>query len=118
MSDRADDESPSTEGELLADAPSFVRTYVATFVLRVLGAVAFVGGCAVALLARTAGAGLVVAGAALLIGGSVASVVSGYRVLRSAGYPRYPAWARSRPWSTVSLGRYREYRALLGRSAR
>jgi hypothetical protein len=112
MSDRADDEPPATEGELF-DAPAFARTYVVTFVLRVVGAAAFVGGCAIALITRAAGAVLVVGGAAALIVGSVASTVGAYRVLRSAGYDRYLAWSRSRPWASASLGRYREYRATL-----
>jgi len=110
MSDGTDGGLPVGEGELF-DAPAFARTYVVTFVLRILGAAAFVGGCAVALITRSAGALLVVGGAVALIVGSVASTVSAYRVLRSAGYGRSLAWSRSRPWSAVSLGRYREYRA-------
>jgi hypothetical protein len=114
MSDAADDDPqwPSSEADLFDD-PTFARTYVATFVLRVAGTIAFVGGCGIALLDRRAGGVFVVAGAALLVVGSVASSVSAYRVLSPLGYGSFAAWSRSRPWASASLSRYREYRELL-----
>ena len=110
----ADDDPqwPSSEADRF-DAPEFARTYVATFVLRVAGAIAFVGGCGLALLSRPAGGVFVVAGAVALVVGSVASSVSAYRVLSPLGYGWFAAWTRARPWAGVSLSRYREYRELL-----
>jgi hypothetical protein len=95
------------------DTPTFARTYVVTFVLRVAGAIAFVGGCGLALLTRPAGGVFVVAGAAALVVGSVASSVSASRILRSWGYAWFPAWSASRPWAAMSLSRYRDYRQML-----
>jgi hypothetical protein len=95
------------------DSPTFARTYVVTFVMRVAGAIAFVGGCGLAFLTRRGGGVLIVAGAVALVVGTVASSVSASRVLRSSGFAWFPAWSRSRPWAAASLGRYREYRRLL-----
>jgi hypothetical protein len=95
------------------ETPGFARTYVITFVIRVAGAVAFVGGCGLAFITRPGGAVFVVSGAAALIVGSGVCSVSAYRVARSLGQDRYSSWVLSRPWSSPSLDRYRAYRALL-----
>lgn len=97
----------------LFDEPAYARTYVATFVMKVSGAIAFVGGCALAFVTRPGGAVFIVAGAAALVVGSVLSSVSAYRVLKPLGYGWYAAWSRSRPWSSASLSRYRGYQELL-----
>jgi hypothetical protein len=99
------------------DTPVFARTYVVTFVVRVVGTVAFVGGCGLAFLTRPGGAVFVVSGAAALIIGSVVCNVSAYRVARSLRQDRYSSWMLSRPWSSMSLERYRGYRTLLSDEA-
>src|SRR3954451_18604155 len=105
MSDELDDD-PRWPSRDPFDSPAFARTYVATFVVRVAGTIAFVGGCGLAFLTRRGGGVLIVAGAVALVAGSVASSVSASRVLTAAGYSWFPAWTRSRPWAVVSLSRY------------
>ena len=107
-----DPQGPANEAERF-DSLRFARTYVVTFVMRVAGAIAFVGGCGLALLTRRGGGVFVVAGAVALMVGSAASSVSAYRVLSPVGYGWFAAWSRSRPWSSASLSRYRAYRELL-----
>jgi hypothetical protein len=112
--EREDDEPPyGWDDADPFDTPAFARTYVVTCVVRVVGAVAFVGGCGLAFLTRSLGGVFVVVGAAALVVGSVVSGVSAYRVLRSRGFGRYTAWTHSRPWSSPSLNRYRRYRERL-----
>jgi len=108
-----DDRQHPFDGADPFDTPVFARTYVVTFVVRVVGAVAFVGGCALAFVTRPGGAVFVVSGATALIVGSVVCNVSAYRVARSLGQDRYSSWMLSRPWSSMSLDRYRGYRTLL-----
>ena len=82
--------------------------------LRVAGAIrCSSAGAGLALFSRPAGGVFVVAGAAALVVGSVASSVSAYRVLSPLGYGWFAAWTRARPWAGASLSRYREYRELL-----
>jgi len=114
--DGDDPRGPEHEAERF-DTLAFAQTYVATFVMKVAGAIAFVAGCGLAVLTRPAGGVLVVAGAVALVVGSAASVISAARVLHPLGYGWFAAWSRSRPWASASLRRYREYRDLL-RSAR
>ena len=108
-----DDPLSLADGSDPFDTPTFARTYVVTFVIRVAGAVTFVAGCGLAFVTRPGAAGFVVAGAAVLVGGGIASSVSAYRVVRSLGQDRYTSWRLSRPWAHPSLSRYRDYRAQL-----
>ena len=111
-----DAEGPANEADRF-DTPGFARTYVVTFVARVAGAAAFVGGCGLAFLTRPGGAVLIVAGAVALVVGSVACSIGAYGVLRPLGYTPYTTYSRSRPWASPSLTRYREYQALLRRES-